>query len=80
MQGCPTLEIVFRSSFVIGPEIDSQLHPVSLCVGKGEEHLLSAENQSLLYWWDALLLLDALLDAGDLAVSVEQLKEQMSGL
>lgn len=35
-------------------------------VAWADSHLLSSKNQTLLHGWDALLLLDLLLDRGDL--------------
>lgn len=40
-------------------------------VAQRDLHLLSAENQTLLYGRDALLLFDLLLDVGDLYVVFE---------
>jgi hypothetical protein len=34
-------------------------------------HLFAAEDEALLDGWDALLLLDALLDLGDLVVGLD---------
>ena len=69
MESGAALELVFASGLVVVP-VDPILsvvcppNPVSR--GLLDIHLLATENETLLCWGDALLLLDTLLDARDL--------------
>jgi len=78
MKGRPALKIIFRSSLSITPVRTALSQPgkdfqaqiktkgTAFCAGRPFSHLLSAENQSLLYGWNALLLFYPLLDFLDL--------------
>jgi hypothetical protein len=79
MESGTTFELIFACGLVVVPArpccqscVHHLLHPslgLSLNI-----HLLSAEDEALLCWGNALLLLDTLLDARDLWVALCQPK------
>jgi hypothetical protein len=79
MESGATLELVFACGLVVVPvrPCCQSYVPHLVCPALGSSshvHLLAAENQALLCWGNALLLLNTLLDARDLWVALCQPK------
>jgi hypothetical protein len=76
MESGATFKLVFACGLVVVPVHPYCQSSVShLCIFLGLSlhiHLLSTEDETLLCWGDALLLLDTLLDARDLWVALCQ--------